>query len=147
MTDRDGIGECTVREARQDDTELVERLYSQMAPDVSNVDRDFRAMLADPRAICRILEASGEPVGMVIAYVRSTLSSGRKMVIDELVVDREFRGKRLGSLLLDHSINDARVQALDCVELCCSLGNQEIQRFYEKAGFEHRMRLYSVFLD
>jgi PhnO protein len=146
MTDKIGIDACSIRRAQDDDADNVRNLYSQLSPDVSNVDRDFRSMLADPRAMCLILEMASKPVGMVVAYVRPTLSSGRKMVIDELVIDRDLRGQRLGSLLLEHCIGVAKDQGLDSVEVCCSLAKPELHRFYERTGFKHRMRLYSVFL-
>jgi len=145
MTDRDGIG-VAIRGARKDDADSVRGLYSQLSADVSNVDRDFQALLADPRAMCLILEKEEKSVGMIIAYVRPTLSSGRKMVIDELVIDRDLRGQRLGSFLLDHCISAAKAQALDSVEVCCSLTKPELHNYYERAGFKHRMRLYSLFL-
>jgi ribosomal protein S18 acetylase RimI-like enzyme len=84
---------------------------------------------------------------MLICYVRPTLSSGNKMVIEELVIDRNHRGRGLGSMLLKHCLESAKSRGLDCVELACSLAKPELHRFYERAGFKHRMRLYSLFLE
>ena len=139
--------EFSIRAAREGDADDVGALYSQMCPDVSNIDRDFRAILADPRAGCLILEAGSSPVGMIVWYVRSTLSSGRKMVIDELVIDHECRRQGLGMRLLDHCIGLAREQGLDSVEVGCSLVKTGLHRFYERAGLKHRMRLYAMLLN
>ena len=55
--------------------------------DVSNIDKDFALILDDPNDRCLILEERGKPVGMVICYIRPSLSSGNKIVIEELEID------------------------------------------------------------
>lgn len=147
MGDKIPLAPRIIRHAHNDDADVVRNLYAQLSPDVSNVDRDFRSLLTDPQAMCLILEVAGQPVGIVITYVRSSLSSGRKMVIDELVIDHLLRGQRLGTLLLEHCIGVAKDLELDSVEVCCSLVKPELHRFYERAGFKHRMRLYSIFMN
>ena len=45
----------------------------------------------------------------------TTLSSGRKMVIDELVIDQKYRGQGHGTRFIEHCIEMAKEQALDSI--------------------------------
>ncbi len=140
------IHDAAIRDAAAGDLAAIKALYGQLAPHVANVDRDLPAVLNDPNAICLILEREGRAAGMVLGYVRTSLSSGKKLVIDELVVDHDQRGRGYGRALLEHCIKTARERGLDNVELACSLSDTELHRFYTSMGFEHCMRLYSLFL-
>lgn len=140
------VDDISIRNAVASDFSIIKSLYGQLAPDVSNVDRDFPAILSDANSICLVLEEQDQPVGMVICYVRSSLSSGKMMIIDEIVINHNHRGRGYGRMLMEHCINLAKARGLDCIELTCSLAKPELHRFYEGMGFKHRMRLYSLFL-
>ena len=90
METKDGV-EAKIREAVADDVAAVRGLYGQLAPDVLNVDRDFPVLLDDPNARCLILERKSKPIGMVICYLRASLSSGKKMVVEDLVIAGRYR--------------------------------------------------------
>ena len=138
---------CSIRNAHADDAGRIKELYAQLSTDVSNVDRDFTLLLNDANAKCYILEEKGTSIGMVICYVRSSLSSGKKMVIDDLVIDHQHRRRGLGSLMMRHCIDMAKAESLDCVEVACSRSKSELHRFYEGMGLKHRMRLYSLIIE
>lgn len=137
----------SIRSATEGDLAAMKALYGQLSSDLTNVDRDLQAILADPRCLCLLVDVEATTVAMVICCVRTSLSSGRKMVIDELVVDRDHRGRGIGRAVIEHCLDLARAQGLDSVELACSLSKSELHAFYESAGFQHRMRLYSRFLS
>jgi GNAT superfamily N-acetyltransferase len=142
---QNSIGKITVRKAGRDDCSLVKTLYSQLTQDIENVDKDFCAILDDPNAVCLILEDE-TPIGMVTCYIRTSLSSGKKMVIDEIIIDTPYRGKGYGRALMEYCITMAKDMGVECVELTCSLTRQNLHRFYESMRFEHTMRLYHLFL-
>jgi ribosomal protein S18 acetylase RimI-like enzyme len=68
------------------------------------------------------------------------------MVIDEIIIDSQYRGKGYGQILMEHCITTAKKMKVDCVELACSLTRPDLHTFYEQAGFEHVMRLYQYYL-
>ncbi len=140
----DGI---SIRSAAESDLAVVKTLYGQLAPDLSNVDRDFPAVVRDPNSICLLVEAQNQSIGVVICYVRTSLSSGKKMIIDDIVIDRNYRGKGFGRSAIEHCISLAKARSLDCIELACSRSEPELHSFYERIGFKHRMRFYSLFLE
>lgn len=138
-------GKITIRKATLDDLLAIKTLYSQLTSDTTNVDRDFPEILKDPNSVCWILEER-QPIGMVTCSIRTSLSSGRKMLIDELIIDTNCRGKKYGHKLMEHCITFAKERKLDCIELTCSLTRTDLHTFYESMGFEHTMRLYHLFL-
>ena len=136
--------EAIIRNAQVNDIGTIKEFYAQLSPDVSNVEEDILYLMDDSNARCLIIEKENKPVGMVICYVRPSLSSGKKMVIDDLVIDHQYRRQGLGSFLMRHCFEMAEAEDLDCVELACSLKRDDLHRFYEKMGLKHRMRLYSL---
>ena len=100
----------SVRPATAGDLQTVRHLYGQISSDVSNIDADLPDVLNSPSAFCVIVETGGRPVGMAFCCVRNSLSAGRKMVIDDIVVDREARGTGLGRWLLAYVIDEARMR-------------------------------------
>jgi N-acetylglutamate synthase-like GNAT family acetyltransferase len=138
--------EAIIRNARAQDIGAIKRLYQQLSSDVSNVDEDFPLLTADPNARCLILEIRNKPIGMVICYIRPSLSSGKKMVVEDLVVESQYRRRGFGSLLMHHCVDVAKQEDLDSVELACSLSRLDLHQFYERLGLKHRMRLYSLIM-
>jgi len=134
----------SIRNAIPCDIHVVMGLYAQLSSDVSNVPKDFAAIVSDENAVCLIAESEGRAIGMALCYVRTSLSSGRKMVIDDIVVDVSHRRAGIGRQIVEHCICMAADRDLDSVELSCSLSKPELHRFYESLGFRHRMRFYSL---
>lgn len=145
MENQNPIDKPTIRKAGSDDLPIIKTLYSQLTADTANVPTDFPAILKDPNAICLILEKE-TPIGMVTCYIRTSLSSGKKMVIDEIIIDKNYQGRGYGRHLTEHCITVAKTMKLDCVELTCSLTRPDLHKFYESMGFEHTMRLYHLYL-
>ena len=142
---QNSVKKISVRKARPDDLQHVKDLYSRLTPDIAKVDRDFCRLLKDVNSMCLILE-EGIPIGMITFFVRTSLSSGKKMVIDEIIVDINYRNKGYGRALMEYVISMAKDMNLDCVELACSETRQALHTFYEGMHFEHTMRLYHLYL-
>ena len=134
----------SIRYADLDDLHAVVDLYAQLSSDVSNVPQDHLAIVRDENSICLIAELDSQPVAMALCYVRTSLSSGRKMVIDDVVVDASHQGAGIGRQMVERCISLAAAREIDSVELSCSLSKPGLHRFYEGLGFQHRMRFYSL---
>jgi GNAT superfamily N-acetyltransferase len=88
---------------------------------------------------------SGKPVGFVTVNVRPALRlGGRVASIEELVVEKRFRGSGVGSALLDGALSFA--DSLDClrIEVLSSRRRESYKRsFYAKRGFsEHPSAIF-----
>jgi GNAT superfamily N-acetyltransferase len=123
------------------------RLYAPISSDCGNIVADLPAVLAAADAVNVLLEINGQPAGMVLGQVRTSLSSGRHFVVDDLVVDSPSRRRGLGRALMEHVIAFARSIRCNLVELNCSQTKLDAHAFYESLGFRHRVRHYSLSLD
>jgi GNAT superfamily N-acetyltransferase len=66
--------------------------------------------------------------------------------IDELVVDSEYRGKGIGTQLLQQLMIQAKEKGCRRIELDTAFHRKEAHRFYEQQGFENRAYLFSKVL-
>ena len=55
-----------------------------------------------------VAEVSGVVVGMALYYVRYSTWKGQRMYLEDLLVTEEMRGKKIGSLLFDALIQEAK---------------------------------------
>jgi GNAT superfamily N-acetyltransferase len=63
--------------------------------------------------------------------------------VDELVVDRAFRGRGLGTRLLEQLGVIARQKGCRRIELDSAFHRKRAHRFYERLGFANRACLFS----
>ena len=72
-------------------------------------------------------------------YADSTVLTDRKeLYIDDLCVDENRRGQRIGSLLYDHALAFAKESGCQFLTLNVWCGNDGAMRFYENAGLTPR---------
>ena len=93
--------------------------------------------------------------GETCSPVPGTISPGRRRWdasgnlghIDELIVDKKFRGQGIGQSLLEKMTEIARENDCKRIELDSAFNRREAHVFYEKSGFENRAYLFSKKLD
>jgi ribosomal protein S18 acetylase RimI-like enzyme len=125
----------TIREASREDATDIIRLIRQLGED-SNVSEEyvFHYLSGSDRHI--LLARRGDTVCGLLSYsVRADLfHGGNSVLIEELVVEQEYRGEGLGGALMDALIE--KVKGLDCKELCLAVmpDNEGAIRFYKRHG-------------
>ena len=79
-----------------------------------------------------VAEENGQIVGTVIGGY-----DGRRGLIYHLAVTASFRGRGIGSRLMDEI--ESRLRAKGCIRsyLMVTTDNQEAMRYYEKRGWQH----------
>ncbi len=113
----------------EDITSYVEKAFSveQLSIELQNPDSVFYfAMVA------------GVPIGYLKLNQRSAqteLKDENGLEIERIYVDAAHQGKKVGQLLLDFAIDQARKQRLDYVWLGVWEHNPGAIRFYERSGF------------
>ncbi len=83
------------------------------------------------------------PVGLVLA----SRVSGDVAHITQFCVAPQYRGQRLGLLLLEHSIGALRRSGLGSITLTVTEANEPAMRLYERLGFRQRHRFDAVVVD
>lgn len=144
-----GADAAVIREATEADLPRLLDLYFQLsqlgarpesAPQpVTEAHRaTLRALRADPRATCLVLEVDGRVVGTLTVYILANLSHGARpfAVVENVVTDAAVRGRGWGRLLMAHAEELARRQGCYRIVLTSHRRRTDAHRFYERLGFQ-----------
>jgi ribosomal protein S18 acetylase RimI-like enzyme len=129
-----------IREACPDDVprilDLIRQLGETDQPGQNASPGHVLSTLAHPAVLILVAETGGVVVGLLSCTVRPNLYHGSDAAhVDELVVDRDHRGRGIGSLLLQEFLR--RMQAQRCAEVSVGVlqDNLGAQSLYRKLGF------------
>jgi ribosomal protein S18 acetylase RimI-like enzyme len=125
----------SIRPAAPSDAADIVRLVRQMGVD-SAIGEEYVLHYLSGTTRGVLLACLGDRVAGLLSYsVRADLyHAGNSVLIEELVVDEEFRGQGIGSGLMDALLG--RLPALECRELCLAVMpyNEAAIRFYKRHG-------------
>jgi ribosomal protein S18 acetylase RimI-like enzyme len=79
-----------------------------------------------------VAEADGLVVGFALYYIRYSTWQGKKMYLEDILVTEEWRGKGIGSLLMDELIKVANEQQFPGITWQVLHWNEPAIKFYEK---------------
>lgn len=83
-----------------------------------------------------VMKADGKVVGMVsLLYSISTALGGKVAILEDMVIDKDFRRKGLGKELLQEAIAFAQKRGCLRLTLLTDYDNEAAIRFYQSAGF------------
>jgi len=121
-------------------TEMLFDLFSHetdFQPDMDKHERGLRLLLEQPnRGRIFVLRTSAGLVGMINLLITiSTAEGGFVLLLEDLVIRREHRGMRYGTMLLQHAIEFARQK--NFLRITCLTDKLEDQsrKFFIKNGF------------
>ena len=157
MADKDKI---IVRKAEARDLDAMVDVWWQMVSEHEGRDPDYWRNLPEAESRKRfrdwkeklitqenhfhlVAEIHGKVAGFIYGHVlerprvMKTSPIGR---VDEVAVDREFRGQGAGQAMLSALAEELRKQGLPLVELMVDTDNPVAQALYEKAGFYIRQQ-------
>ena len=120
--------------------ELLGILFSQEHEFTPDVEAQSRAlsMVVDNPHLGRIFvgEVCGEIRGMVmLLFTVSTFLGQKVALLEDMIVEPAWRGKGLGSLLLNHALDFARREGLARITLLTDRDNETAQHFYASKSF------------
>ena len=103
------------------------------------------SLLLNPDNAIFAAELDGHVAGVLLASLRQTpdvpvLVPRRYASIDNVVVDRELRGRGIGRALLEHAHQWAAGQGVDMVELTVWEFNENARKLYESLGYKTASR-------
>jgi GNAT superfamily N-acetyltransferase len=137
-----------IRECKEGDFEQVLKLLAQLWPEKILDEKELQQVFLRglnsgfQSYVCAVIEEN--IVGFGSLTIKNSLwQAGLLGYIDEMVVDKEYRGRGIGSDLLEHIIRAARERGCRRVELDSAFDRKQAHKFYERKGFENRAFLFS----
>lgn len=121
--------------------QLLDSLFSQdleFQPDHAKQTNGLRAILENPaHGEILVLKIDGAVIGMVsLLYSISTALGGKVAIFEDMIIDKDFRNSRNGTMLLTAAIAFAKKRHCLRITLLTDFNNDGAIHFYEKAGFE-----------
>jgi GNAT superfamily N-acetyltransferase len=137
--------EITVRPARPGDiprmSDLLDELFSlesDFEPDLEKQVKGLSMLVTDPAGTSLVLVAliQGQVIGMAtVQTLVSTAEGGRVGLVEDVIVDRDFRGSGIGTRLLDHVLTWCEARRISRVQLLADRENSLSLSFYASRGW------------
>jgi ribosomal protein S18 acetylase RimI-like enzyme len=137
-----------IRNCSSDDFEGVQKLLQQLWPDRNFNVKDLREVyekaLSSQNQKLMVAVAADRIVGFCSLTIKNNLwQAGNLGVVDELVVDAEYRGFGIGKILMEKITQIAIENECKRLELDSSFHRKEAHQFYEHLGFKSRAFWFS----
>ncbi len=137
-----------IRKAKETDFDQVYPLFEQLWPNRELDQEALRIVFCrgvqspTDELLCAMNES--KVVGFcAYAIVNNLWQAGYISYMYALVVDESYRGKGIGGMLLQESIEDSKAKGMKRLELDSGFHREKAHEFYIKAGFEKRAFLFS----
>lgn len=120
---------------------LLNLLFSQdieFEPDYVKQKNGLKKIIENPEiGEILVLTIDGNIIAMVsLLYSISTALGGKAAILEDMIVDKEFRSKNYGTELINEAIRYARSKNILRLTLLTDYDNESAIQFYGKAGFE-----------
>lgn len=133
-----------IRPANVADIAAMSRLLTQLfsieadfKPDEGKQRRGLQLLLDSADGHCVVAEGQGAVIGMATLQVLiSTAEGGRVGLVEDVIVDQKFRGRGVGTALLDHLQQWAKEHDLSRLQLAADRDNSAALEFYARNGWE-----------
>ena len=116
--------------------ELIQELATyEKAPDEVTVSlKHFEESGFGPNPVwwAFVAEAHGVVVGMALYYVRYSTWKGQRMYLEDILVTEDMRGQKIGSLLFDALIVEAKEKGFNGMNWQVLDWNEPAINFYKK---------------
>jgi N-acetylglutamate synthase-like GNAT family acetyltransferase len=141
-----------IRQAKEGDIPRVLELYEELTEEKQKVPAEiiksvFNQIIKLPKQQFLVAEKDGFIVGTLFLQITPNLSHDARpwAVLENLVVDRRYRGHGYGRLLIEHALSTCREAGCYKVQLLSSNKRKGAHQFYRSLGFEESavgFRLY-----
>jgi GNAT superfamily N-acetyltransferase len=138
--------EIKIRQAERSDCsrmlELVQELatFERAPQEVTVTLQHFEESGFGPQPVywAFVAEAEGGIVAFALYYIRYSTWKGRRMYLEDILVTESWRGKKIGQMLMDRLIIEAKEKDLEGITWQVLEWNQPAINFYKKykAGFD-----------
>ena len=127
----------------EDLPDMVELLYDlfshegDFVPDRAKQEHGLRLILEQPsRGRIFVYRWNEKMLGMVnLLFTISTAEGGFVVILEDVIVHREYRGRGVGTQLLQHAIEYAKKKQFMRITLLTDRLNEEGHDFFTRLGF------------
>jgi ribosomal protein S18 acetylase RimI-like enzyme len=133
-----------IRTARIDDLEILIRLLNQLFSQDIEFEADYKKQKKGLKEILEnpgigeilVLTIDDNITGMVsLLYSISTALGGKAAILEDMIIDKDFRGKNYGTELINEAVRFARERNVLRITLLTDFDNDSAINFYSNAGF------------
>jgi len=127
----------SVRDALLADAPRMVALASQLGYEVplAHVEAILRSSEPDRAIMVAIVPRAGV-VGWIVVAQHESLLAIRRAQVEGLVVEDEYRGNRIGALLLESAEEWARKRGCSTVRVLSNVIRERAHTFYARLGYE-----------
>jgi ribosomal protein S18 acetylase RimI-like enzyme len=123
-------------DASQELVEAVARLVPQLSTTAPKVGRaELEEIVASPATTLLVARDGADVVG-ILTLVMFRITTGLRARIEDVVVDREARGRGAGEALTLEAIRRATAAGARTIELTSHSTREAATRLYRRLGFE-----------
>lgn len=142
-----------IREAKEFDLltigkltlQLIEAMGNTEGIDIKLIAENCQNLLSEANSHILVAEIKGVVVGFPNFTTRKTiLHRGLSGLIDELIIDKSYRGKGIGMQLLSSDIEKSCQLGCCEVEVSTEKKNIKAREFYRQCGFTERGVLFEI---
>jgi GNAT superfamily N-acetyltransferase len=111
---------------------------SDFRPDYNSQLRGLRLILEQPsRGRILVLRSANQIIGMInLLFTISTAEGGFVILLEDLIIHKDFRGQGLGGELLKYAMEYAKQKDFLRITLLTDRVSEESLAFFEKHGFQ-----------
>ena len=107
-----------------------------------NAEEFFKQIVTEPENVILIAEEENKPIGLAVCYLVPKIFDGEyRLLIEEMVVSENYRGKGVGSALLNEIENEAQNLNINVIKLTTGT-KLKANEFYKKHGYTHFENAY-----
>jgi GNAT superfamily N-acetyltransferase len=112
-------------------------LESDFKPDREKQIKGLRTILDEPElGKLFVLRVDGKVAGMANAlFTISTAEGGRALLLEDVIVNRDYRGRGFGRQLVEYVLNWAKLRGIVRITLLADRDNRSALDFYHRLGF------------
>jgi GNAT superfamily N-acetyltransferase len=131
-----------IRKATINDASSIMNLIKELAVfekepeavEVTVADLERDGFGEHPLFNCFVAELDAKIVGIALYYYRYSTWKGKTIHLEDLIVNQEYRGKNIGTMLYNEIMLEAQRQKVRRVEWAVLDWNTPAIKFYEKSG-------------
>ena len=127
-----------VREAREEILLSVNRLLPQLSSTAKPLTTEgLRQLVSSPNSRLYLIRVDGRIAGMC-TLATYQIPTGNRAWIEDVVVDKDFRGMKLGRALIEKVMEEVRKTSPCTLMLTSRPSRVAANALYQSAGFERK---------